>query len=80
MVVGTYTEPSEQVAEIQAFIASRLNKLGLSKAELSRTTDRSYELILNILRGEQKNGGSVLVLLEMLRVIGCELEIREAVQ
>ena len=68
---------AEQVAEIQSFIAARLKKMRIPKAELSRRTDRSYELIIGILRGEQKNGGSVLVLLEMLNVIGCKLTREE---
>lgn len=69
--------PAEQVARIREFIRTQAKAQKITRTELARRMDRSHDLIVNILGGRQKNGGTVMVLCEALKVLGFKLEIVE---
>lgn len=67
--------PAEHVARFSEFIRTQARDQKITQKELARRMDRSHDLIVNIIGGKQKNGGTVMVLCEAMKVLGFRLEI-----
>lgn len=67
--------PWQHVTEIRETIREQIEIQEITQTELAIRTDRSRKAIRDIVNGNLKEGGKLLIVLEILRALGLKLVV-----
>lgn len=72
---GRDVTPWQHVTEIRETIREQIEIQEITQTELAIRTDRSRKAIRDIVNGNLKEGGKLLIVLEILRALGLKLVV-----